>query len=439
MPRNSWRMMLWLSICLVLLCSACATDDTTDDDDDDDDDAAVDDDDDDNDATPAGDDDDDNDNDNDNDNDDVSPPPEPLRLLITGRMANTLVSWVQMDDGWRELDVPQQGGMGGMDFEDFGPIVIRNGRDGVTAINRYEAFGKAKGLYLWHSLGHSWLTFDSDVGWSLNEQLPPAGESSTVQHLQAPAQNDLWIGSEFRFEEADNGMPYGHYRLFFYDDLIHRAAQNSGPVRRVYYQSIMALSVPTPDYGLAWVARFVGDELWSFDGDAWTTAPSPVVFENTHLYWMWLIDADDGYALGLGADLSTRLVFEQTGGDWALVPPPSGCEEDVPTTLFATETYAVGFGTGWRQIAMWEKRGGSWQCRDLEPYVEGWYEVHAVLTQDDRAFVAFQESYLHPRLLELTADAAEDIALPEGLEEIQSVHALGAGAPPVSYSPAWFR
>ena len=379
--------------------------------------------------------DDDNGSDDDTASDDDISPADPFRLLINGTDGAGLKSWEQTDDGWREWEVPLSDGTEPDATRRFGPFLVVDGRYGYAAVN-YSADGLKRGFFLQASLGHTWLDFDAKTGWRINDERPSAGEYANIMHLQTTGDGSLWTGAQFILNWADNGVgPGPHYYYYSRDDVFRYGAQHARKRLSLTDQSILALAVPAPDFGLVWAENIDGTgTLWSFDGQDWTVAAKPPVMAAGEIDWFWFTDSHHGYAV-LSKGFWDNYLLETDGENWAAIPAPAGCDAVAPCRIFATGDNAIVIDTTRRTSGFWERRGGEWNCRTADLLPEGGFWEQALVTADGSAYAVINEGDYEPCLLEIDADTITRIELPPDLIGLQSVHALGDGAPPVSYSP----
>lgn len=373
--------------------------------------------------------------DDDTSGDDDSSPPTPFRLLIIGMDGNGLKSWEQTDDGWRGLEVPAAAAPEPDAIRAFGPVLILEGQYGYSAINYFTETAK-RGYSYYESLGHAWMDFDAETGWWLNDDRPSAGENTNIMHLQAPGDGSLWTAAQYILMWSDSGVgpgPHNYYHTV--DDLFHFGAQQVLNPLSLVNQSILALTVPSPDFGLAWVESAVGTEkLLSYDGQKWSVAEKPLVMNGGEIDWFWLTDLHHGYAV-LSKGFRDNYLLETDGEKWEMIPAPTGCEAVDPSMVFATGDYAIVIDSTRRTTGFWELRDGAWSCRTADLLGDGGFWEHALATSDGRAYAVINEGNYEPCLIEITAEAISRIELPTDLTDLKSVHALGDDAPPISYSP----
>ncbi|NLH48913.1 MAG: hypothetical protein GX444_09955 [Myxococcales bacterium] len=378
--------------------------------------------------------DDDNGSDDDAAGDDDTSAPNPFRLLINGTDGAGLKSWEQTADGWREWEVPPSVGPEPEAVRGFGPILILEGRYGYSAVNYFTGSLK-RGFSLYASLGHTWMDFDAEAGWRLDEARPSAGEYVNIMHLQAPGDGSVWTGAQFILTWADNGMGPGPHDYYYSRDDVFRYGEQARKRLSLTDQSILALAVPSPDFGLAWAESIDGTgTLWSYDGANWAIADKPPQMAAGEIDWFWFTDPHHGYAV-LSKGFWDNYLLETDGENWETIPAPEGCDVVDPSLVFATGDDAIVIDTTRRTGVFWERRNGEWSCRTADPLPDGGFWEHALVTTDGRAYAVINEGNYEPCLLEITAETITRIELPPELSGLQSVHALGDGAPPVSYSP----
>jgi len=372
--------------------------------------------------------------------DDTSPPVMSSRLLlvIDDYNNNRIRSLIQTESGWQALPVPQQGSSRPY-WEYLGPVLMLNGSQGYSAVNAYTSTGK-KGFGMGISIGHSWLSFDPENGWQTDKGRAPAGLKTNITQLQTADDGTLWAVSEKWFSEVDSGIGPGPHQWFLTHDWIFRYDGNQAVLSLdLPHKSVTALAMPSQNSGLAWTDINMGwgaDALWSYDGQDWVAGAVPAGLEGGAVGWFWFTSADHGYATWYSSDWSVRRFYEINGGDWTEMTAPAGCEEVRPTQGFAIDGYAIAIDTLHASPSFWEMRDNEWQCRTLDFASDEWEWNHAVVTTDHRAYVAMAESSVFPKLVEIGADSASEIALPEGQYFLAGVHVLGDYAPPVSYEPS---
>ncbi len=402
-----------------------SADDVADDDDADDDDA-------DDDAA--------SDDDTEDDADDDTSGPETFRLLIIGHAGTELKSWEQDGDGWREWNVPQVQLAVPDSYQSFGPVLVREGRQAYSAVNGL-IMTKSRGSVREATVGHAWIDFDSANGWQVNNDRPSVGEYANITQLQLPLPygNELWAAGEAFYYWADSGIgPGPHFGYYLFSTLNRYRGENHTTPLSFTYRSIQALAVPAADFGLAWMSRGIirPAALWLYDGQSWTEVETPVLMAGGNITWFWFDEPRHGFASWTADDGdNVKLLETDDGVTWREVASPEGCASVQPSLVFAAAGYAIALDTLSIADSFWELRDGTWTCRQTDQLGQwaGWQQ--AVITTDGRVFVAAHDS-VRPALLEVTAEEIRQIALPEELTYLGSVHVLGDGAPAISYAPA---
>ncbi|MCZ7583160.1 MAG: hypothetical protein M5R36_07375 [Deltaproteobacteria bacterium] len=412
----------WLSVLLAVFLAAgavvgcgCGDDDDDDsgddspDDDDADDDSADDDADDDANDDDASDDDtgdDDDDADDDTGDDDTG---MEARLLLMGEDDERVTSWLETGKGWAKYPIPPSVTPGL--YDEFGPSFVAEGAIGHAVWNVY---GDAV------SNGHDWLYFTPETGWAHDSNRGQAGGAHVVETMFAPAAGTLWSVSR-------------QIMLLDTEDTLYRFIGSIAAPQLGWLPDKDIRSVFFLHDGLAFVSGYSeGEEfLFQLNGTEWFEVPMPAAFVDGAFTWIWLGDAQHGWAVWEAFEGGRKLVSFDTGVI-SEVDTPAGCEGNSPTQVFGVPDLAIALDRSGPDHRFWEMRDGDWSCRDIGGEQNDARVAHAVVLPNGRAFLAAwseTEPFDAPMIFEVLEDSLVDIAPPDDMATINGLHIIGDDAP----------
>ncbi|HPQ71826.1 MAG TPA: hypothetical protein PKW95_22060 [bacterium] len=401
----------WLTIfCLLaLILAAMSGCESGDDDDNDDNDSA----------------DDDLDDDDDDDDDDVG---DDDRLLLIGYDGVRLASWLQTDDGWRKMEIPQPELTTDETDYRLGPSLVVDGQTVHSAWNITN-----EQTYSSTTKRHQWLLFDEADGWRFADREPTAA-GHNVRNIGLTADGVFWADTYYHYSWwYPNGDGYEH------DERLYSYTGNS-PVAAYDLQagSVEAWAMPASG-GWAGVltehefAPFTFSFLTFADGQ-WTETAMPLDWQNGFFTALTTDDAQTGYGVFCEVDAKGFFLTRLAAEGWTQIPTPDSCLEGdlayVPRRLTGAADHVLGYSTYGTDNRFLELRDGQWNCRKTIGY-ETEIRGGVVLT-DGRAFLwlDLDLSSADPVLVEVLDDSLDTVSLPDDLLWIEQLLAIGSDVPP---------
>ncbi len=342
----------------------------------------------------------------------------PYPLLVIGKDRHDVItSWQWDETSWVEKPIPASK----VDLQYFGPTFFLNGEQGYGVWNYRQAYG---GWYMFINVtaGHQWLTFTWEDGWLLDTQRPPTADNHQVNIVFAPEENDFWATSEY--DLIIGHLSVGAAPLELQPGLFHYEGDNT-PVE-AFDRRVFAFYAVAPDAALA-ATRF---SLWSYDGVEWTELSYPAAMRGGYFAWLWLENAANGIALWERDDAQKgqRRVAVLQDGEWSFLAAPPGCEDVRPRLLAVANDLVVATDPD-AHAMFWERRNGTWSCRDLTTDLPRAPLIEPKALADGNVLFISKPRYCSNRLIVVGDSLEGEIIWPDDLKELIDVVVLGPAAP----------
>lgn len=358
-------------------------------------------------------------------------------LVIDWHTFYNVTSWLQSPDGWTQQPIPAPPyWTDSYNFIGpyFGPTFFLEGRVGYGAWNMEMDIS---GSIPWHidaALGHRWIRYSPESGWSFDNDRPAAGFMAWVETIFAPSENSLWAASLAGYDYSSAGFPYGYSS--WHQGGIHRQSGGADVAEIQAAETyVKALSVTAVDSGIACVdndASPYTSTLLLYDGTAWSARAMPAGFEGGAFIQFENEDSENGFAVWKNMTVypNEYALVEIIAGSYQTITPPAGCENTPPMRVYAQNGHVIAFAVGTEDSRFWEKRNGLWSCRTIEGVVGSISIYDALILSDGRSFVAGNMAPdANPYLIEVTEDEFLSVDLPTGVIAPFRLQAAGAGAP----------
>lgn len=230
----------------------------------------------------------------------------------------------------------------------------------------------------WAMGGEEILRWDG-ASWEVSPNPAPPG--AALSSIDASGPDDAWVvgmrhGAEWVDQYGDRNVGYDTLTMHWDGNAWTIVPSPNAAPRHNFVEAVLALS-PTD----AWVVGYSQEGnhprtlTMHWDGSAWTLVPSPDPGNDFNVLWGTGTDGADGvWALGhYGYDEPNShvmaLYMRWTGGEWEVVPAPSGDPlHQTPTALSGAapdDVWAVGSEpTSSFLVAHWD--GSTWSSNQAE-------------------------------------------------------------------------